>query len=407
MRYLCIHGHFYQPPRENPWLEAVELQDSAYPYHDWNERITAECYAPNAAARILDAERRITNIVNNYSRISFNFGPTLLAWAGKSGPELYTAILDADQQSRERFSGHGSAIAQAYNHMIMPLANRRDKYTQILWGIHDFRAPVRPRARKGCGSPRRRWTRDARHPGGTRDPVHHPCAAPGASACSTVGRRNGWTSTAGGSTRRVPIAAAAVGPLDRGLLLRRPDLAGGRFRRAAEQRRELRRAADERVFADSRDWAAAGPHRHRRRDLRPSSSATATWRWPTRCITSKQTTLARLTNYGEFLGTAPADARGRDLREHCLELRPRRRALEERLRLQLRRAARLEPGSGAAPLRAALDWLRDTLAPLYEQRMPDVLSRTRGSARRLHRRGPRPVTREPLGASCATTRRGS
>ncbi|MCU0785231.1 MAG: DUF3536 domain-containing protein [Verrucomicrobia bacterium] len=137
-RYLCIHGHFYQPPRENPWLEAVELQDSAFPYHDWNERLTAECYAPNATARVLDNEGRIVDIVNNYSRISFNFGPTLLAWMGENAPDVLAAIVDADKQSRERFSGHGSAVAQAYNHTILPLSNRRDKVTQVLWGIRDF-----------------------------------------------------------------------------------------------------------------------------------------------------------------------------------------------------------------------------------------------------------------------------
>ncbi|HQD36842.1 MAG TPA: DUF3536 domain-containing protein [Thermodesulfovibrio thiophilus] len=138
-RYICIHGHFYQPPRENPWLEYVELQDSAYPYHDWNERITAECYEPNTASRILDPEWMVVDIVNNYSKISFNFGPTLLSWMEKKQPEAYEAIIEADKFSRERFSGHGSAIAQAYNHMIMPLANRQDKYTQVLWGIEDFK----------------------------------------------------------------------------------------------------------------------------------------------------------------------------------------------------------------------------------------------------------------------------
>ena len=137
-RYICIHGHFYQPPRENPWLEAIELQDSAYPYHDWNERITAECYAPNSVARIVDSDNRIIKLINNYARISFNFGPTLLSWLEAKAPEVYGTILDADRESQQRFSGHGSALAQVYNHAIMPLANSRDRKTQILWGIGDF-----------------------------------------------------------------------------------------------------------------------------------------------------------------------------------------------------------------------------------------------------------------------------
>jgi alpha-amylase/alpha-mannosidase (GH57 family) len=137
-RYICIHAHFYQPPRENPWLEAVEQQESAHPYHDWNERITAECYAPNGASRVLDEAGHIRQIVNNYQRISFNFGPTLLSWMEENSPDAYECILKSDQESRERFSGHGSAIAQGYNHIILPLANSRDKYTQVLWGVRDF-----------------------------------------------------------------------------------------------------------------------------------------------------------------------------------------------------------------------------------------------------------------------------
>jgi alpha-amylase/alpha-mannosidase (GH57 family) len=137
-RYICIHAHFYQPARENPWLEAIEAQDSAYPYHDWNERIAAECYAPNAAARILDGSRRIVDIVNNYSRISFNFGATLLSWMEAEAPETYAAILEADRESMRLFGGHGSAIAQGHSHVILPLANRRDKETQVRWGIRDF-----------------------------------------------------------------------------------------------------------------------------------------------------------------------------------------------------------------------------------------------------------------------------
>lgn len=137
-KFICIHGHFYQPPRENAWLEVIEVQDSAHPYHDWNERIAAECYAPNTASRILDAKGIIRNIINNYSRISFNFGPTLLSWMQDNDPETYEAILLADKESAKRFSGHGSAIAQVYNHAIMPLCNSRDKETQIYWGIKDF-----------------------------------------------------------------------------------------------------------------------------------------------------------------------------------------------------------------------------------------------------------------------------
>ncbi|HEV7515491.1 MAG TPA: DUF3536 domain-containing protein [Thermoanaerobaculia bacterium] len=137
-RYICIHGHFYQPPRENPWLETVEAQDSAYPYHDWNERITAECYGPNALARILDDEGQVERIVNNYARMSFNFGPTLLSWLEAQAPEVYRAVLAADHDGRERFSGHGGALAQGYHHSILPLANPRDKRTEIVWGLADF-----------------------------------------------------------------------------------------------------------------------------------------------------------------------------------------------------------------------------------------------------------------------------
>ena len=139
-KYLCIHGHFYQPPRENAWLEEVEIQDSASPFHDWNERITSECYRPNATSRILNSQNRITDIVNNYSKISFNFGPTLLSWLEHHAADVYAAILKADRLSMEHFDGHGSAMAQVYNHIIMPLANKRDKKTQILWGLEDFRS---------------------------------------------------------------------------------------------------------------------------------------------------------------------------------------------------------------------------------------------------------------------------
>ena len=139
MKYLCIHGHFYQPPRENAWLETVERQDSAFPFHDWNARITAECYGPNASARVLNTKGELTHLIDNYSYISFNFGPTLLSWLEEYTPQVYQAILNSDKKSQQHFNGHGSAIAQVYNHMIMPLANARDKETQVKWGLADFK----------------------------------------------------------------------------------------------------------------------------------------------------------------------------------------------------------------------------------------------------------------------------
>jgi alpha-amylase/alpha-mannosidase (GH57 family) len=125
-RYICIHGHFYQPPREDPWTGTIERQESAAPHDNWNARITAECYAPNARAA-------------NFERISFNIGPTLLRWLERHDPLTYAAILDADRRGSERFGGHAPAIAQVYNHLIMPLANERDQRTQVRWGIADFR----------------------------------------------------------------------------------------------------------------------------------------------------------------------------------------------------------------------------------------------------------------------------
>ena len=137
-KYLTIHGHFYQPPRENPWLEEIEVQDSAKPFHNWNSRISSECYEPNSVSRIVDSENRVLDIVNNYEYMSFNFGPTLLSWMEKYAKKTYNKILEADKNSRKMYSGHSCAMAQVYNHIIMPLANERDKETQIKWGIRDY-----------------------------------------------------------------------------------------------------------------------------------------------------------------------------------------------------------------------------------------------------------------------------
>ena len=138
--YITVHGHFYQPPRENPYLDTIERQPSAHPYHDWNERIHYQCYRPNAFARILNHNQEVIGIVNNFEYLSFNIGATLMSWLEKYDPEVYQRIVEADRQSCQRLNGHGNAIAQVYNHIILPLANKRDKITQIRWGKEDFRS---------------------------------------------------------------------------------------------------------------------------------------------------------------------------------------------------------------------------------------------------------------------------
>ena len=178
-RAIVIHGHFYQPPRENPWLEAVEVQDSAAPYHDWNARITAECYAPNTAARRVDAANRIIDIVDNFERISFNVGPTLLAWLAREAPAVHAKIVEADRASVAARGGHGNAIAQVYNHMIMPLASRADKVTQVRWGLEDFRLPVRAGGGRhvAAGDGRRRRDAGGAGRGGVKFTVLSPAQA--------------------------------------------------------------------------------------------------------------------------------------------------------------------------------------------------------------------------------------
>jgi alpha-amylase/alpha-mannosidase (GH57 family) len=137
-RFVAIHGHFYQPPRESPWLERIEVQDSAAPYHDWNARVTAECYAPNTAARRVDAQSRILDVVDNFTALAFDVGPTLMAWLETERPDVYAAILEADRASRVT-RGHGNAIAQAYGHAILPLCSRRD-VTPDLWASQNAAA---------------------------------------------------------------------------------------------------------------------------------------------------------------------------------------------------------------------------------------------------------------------------
>ncbi len=136
---LIIHGHFYQPPRENPWTNTIEQQPGARPFRNWNERIQHECYRPNAYARVIDSRGFVERLVNNYANISFNFGPTLISWLEEHHPETYARIIEADRTSARRHAGHGNAIAQGYHHAILPLCNERDRRTEIRWGLFDFR----------------------------------------------------------------------------------------------------------------------------------------------------------------------------------------------------------------------------------------------------------------------------
>src|SRR6201998_1032321 len=370
MRYLCIHGHFYQPPRENPFLEAIELQDSAYPYHDWNERVSAECYAPNATSRILDGEQRIVELVNNYARISFNFGPTLLSWIEQKAPKVYEALREADNSSRERCSGHGSALAQAYNHMIMPLANCRDKVTQVKWGLRDFEYRF-GRMPEGMWLPETAVdaeTLDVLAANGIKFTVLAPRQA---KRIRKRGSRS-WQDVSGDRvdpsraylaqlpSKRTITVFFYDGPISQGVAFERLLDNGQRF-------------ADRLMsgFSDARTWpqlvhiATDGEsygHHHRFGEMALSYALH-------HIETNK---LAQLTNYGEFLKRHPADHFADIVNNsswscvHGVE--------------RWRSNCGCNSGGHAgwnqewrAPLRAALDWLRDELPPVFEKEAAALL----------------------------------
>lgn len=370
-RLVCIHGHFYQPPRENPWLDTIEVQDSAFPYHDWNERITAECYEPNAYARILDDKGRITSIVSNYERVSFNFGPTLLSWMAAHARRVYDLILLADKQSLLRFSGHGSALAQVYNHAIMPLCSPRDQRTQVVWGVRDF-------AFRFGRLPEGMWlaetavdiaSLEALAKEGIRFTVLAPHQAKGV-------RRRGeqaFVDVSGGridtsmpydvvlpSGRRIAVffydgqtsrAVAFEHLLNHGDKLADRLLRG--FRPGVDRAQLVHIATDGETYG----------HHHKYGEMALAFAL--------RSI--EQTDGVRLTNYGEFLAQYPPT--------HEVEICERTawscaHGIE-------RWASDCGCNSGGspgwhqrwrAPLRAALDLLRDRLAPLYEQATATLLS---------------------------------
>ncbi|MGC1998931.1 MAG: DUF3536 domain-containing protein [Candidatus Acidiferrales bacterium] len=369
-RYVCVHGHFYQPPRENPSLEEIELQDSAYPYHDWNERITADCYAPNTTSRILDSEQRITRMVNNYSTISFNVGPTLLSWMQEHAAKTYSAILEADKISAQKFGGHGSAMAQAHNHMIMPLANRRDKVTQVKWGIADFQRRFQ-RAPEGMWLPETAVdieTLDIMAEQGLKFTILAPRQA---SRVRRFGSRS-WKDISGDRvdpsraylvrlpSRRTINVFFYDGPISRAVAFEGLLNDGKVF-------------ADRLIggFSDTRDWpqlshiATDGEsygHHHRYGEMALTAALD-------HIETNK---LAELTNYGQFLERHPAN--------HFVEIFPNTSWScvhgIERWRSNCGCNSGGHPEwnqEWRAPLRSALDWLRDALAPAYETKAAALL----------------------------------
>ena len=375
-RYLCIHGHFYQPPRENPWLEAIERQDSAYPYHDWNERISAECYGPNAVSRILDERGRIRELANNYERISFNFGPTLLHWMEHHDPETYEAVLDADRRSIERFSGHGSAIAQVYNHMIMPLANERDRRTQVIWGIRDFehRFGRRPEGMWLAETAADIASLEALAEQGIRFTILAPNQA-GRIRPLDEGEwedEDGWVDVSGSRvdpTRpylcRLPSGREITlffydGPISRAVAFEGLLRSGDRF---------ARRLTD--MFDDDRTWPQIGHiatdgetygHHHRHGDMALARAL--------RVVEERKD--IRLTNYGEYLDLHPPEHEAEIVEAtswSCAHGVDRWRA----------NCGCNSGGHGdwnqewRGPLRDALDWLRDELAPRYEAAAAEYL----------------------------------
>ncbi|MHB1042386.1 MAG: DUF3536 domain-containing protein [Eubacteriales bacterium] len=369
-RSVCIHGHFYQPPRENPWLEDIELQDSAYPYHDWDERITAECYEPNTVSRILDGEGWIRRIINNYTKMSFNFGPTLLSWMEDNEPEVYRAIIEADRASRENFSGHGSALAQAYNHMIMPLANDRDKYTQVLWGIKDFESRF-GRPPEGMWLPETAVdlkSLDIMAEQGIRFTILAPYQArrfrqAGSGAWHEVGKE--------GIDTTIPYLVHLPGPgrtisvffynaeISRAVAFEKLLFDGGRF---ADR---ILGGFSDRNSPQLVNLATDGEtygHHHRHGEMALS--------YALHHIESNN--LARLTNYAEYLEHHPP-AFEVEIIEHsawsCAHG-------VGRWQSNCGCNSGMHPGWGQewrVPLRKALDWLRDELAPRYEERARQFL----------------------------------
>ena len=379
MLSICIHGHFYQPPRENPWLEEIEIQESAAPWHDWNERIASECYGPNGAARILDEKGWIRSITNNYSRISFNFGPTLLSWMERKRPDIYEAVLRADKLGAERFSGHGPAVAQVYNHIIMPLASRRDKETQVIWGLEDFR-------RRFGRDPEGMWLAETAVDTETLEAlaengIRFTILAPRQAASARYGGENLWVDVSG---ERVDIFKPYNCPLPSGRSIALFFYHGGLAQQVAfgEALRNGRAFADmlldagparyfePPILSVATDGETFG-HHHKYGDMALAS-----------CLEEiEKSERGRLTVFGEYLQNHPPTGEIRIVENSswsCVHG-------VERWRSDCGCSAHSRPGWGQGwrkPLREALDGLRDGLSGLFGERAGEFFSDPREARNR-------------------------
>ncbi len=363
-KYICIHGHFYQPPRENAWLEVIEIQDGAAPFHDWNERINFECYAPNAAARILDQEQQIVKIVNNYTRISFNIGPTLLSWLELADPETYQAILNADKISQARCGGHGNALAQVHSHIILPLANARDKETQVVWGIRDFEYRFQ-RKPEGMWLAETAVNTDSLEVLAKNGIKYTILAARQAKAVRRIGRDEKWIELPHqGIDPRQPYLCKLPSGRSIAIFFYNPGISQavafeGLLNSGRQFAKRIAEALDESEMPQLAHIATDGEsygHHHRHGEMALAD-----------CLNFiEEKNIATLTNYGHYLEMFPP-AFEAQIHENsswsCAHG-------VERWRSDCGCNSGGHPGwnqAWRAPLRKTLDWLRDELAAIYEK----------------------------------------
>ncbi len=370
-RYVCIHGHFYQPVRENPWSGGTELQPDAYPFHDWNERISAECYGANAWSQIRDGKGATAEIINNYSRISYNFGPTLLAWLEEHSPLVYHAVIASDVVSAKRYSGHGSAFAQCYNHIIMPLANRRDKITQIAWAKRDF-------AHRFMREPKGMWLPETAVDLDSLDllaehGIQFTVLAPHQIKATRTLDTGAWTDVTEETVDsrhpyvvRLPSGRSITvfvynGPVARAVAFEKLLDSGDDFAQRLLGLFSQTHTGIPELSHIATDGESYG-HHHKFGDMALAYALHLLERHSG----------VRLTNYSEYLSKHPAQFEAR-IKENsswsCAHG-------VERWRSDCGCQTRSEPGwnqKWRAPLREGLDWLRDQMTPVYEHKMSQLV----------------------------------